>query len=139
GRCRPSYTIREGLMAVDQLPARLPRELPAPALSSLLTLTAHRPAIASSRLLLRLLEIVPGGLALFLISILTWGYVWVPNLVAVGLILFDVYWFWKSWTIGYHVLKGVRLMRHFKTRDWRGEYRFQPLAGRDALPLEGTR
>ena len=78
-------------MAVDQLPARLPRELPAPALSSLLTLTAHRPAIASSRLLLRLLEIVPGGLALFLISILTWGYIWVPNQVAIGLILFDLY------------------------------------------------
>jgi hypothetical protein len=126
-------------MAVDQLPVRLPRELPAPARSSLITLTAHRPAIASSRLLRRLLEIAPGGLAIFLISILTWGYVWIPNQVAIGLILFDLYWFWKSWTIGYHVLKGVRLMRHFKTRDWRAEYRFEQLAGRDVLPWDVIR
>src|ERR1043166_5842328 len=104
-------------MAVEQLPARLPRELPAPVRSSLLTLTAPKAAINTPRRLMRLLEIAPGALAIFLISILTWGYVWIPDQVAIGLILFDLYWFWKSWTIGFHVLKGVRLMRRFKERD----------------------
>jgi len=74
------------------------------------------------RAVMRVLEAVPGALALFLISTLIWGYVWFPVEIAVALLLFDVYWFWKSWTIAYHVLKGVRLMKRFRSTDWRLEY-----------------
>ena len=42
--------------------------------------------------------------------------------MAATLLVFDVYWLWKSWTIGYHVLKGSRIMRRFQKRDWRHEY-----------------
>jgi hypothetical protein len=75
------------------------------------------------RALTRLLEAIPGALALFLISTLFWGYIWFPVELAVALLLFDVYWLWKSWTIAYHVRKGVQLMRRFQATDWREEYR----------------
>src|SRR5437773_8133063 len=108
-------------MAVDPYPARLPRELPTakPAAIGLVhpglrpspgpplrVASAARTALADSPRLMRFLEMIPGGLALLLISILIWGYIWIPDQLAVGLILFDVYWLWKSWTIGYHVIKG---------------------------------
>src|SRR5437870_4665593 len=103
-------------MAVDQIPVR-----PAAAVAETFRPTANesltippfltRPRIGAppAPRLTRLLEMLPGGLALFLISILIWGYIWIPSYLAAGLIAFDLYWFWKSWTIGYHVLKGVRL------------------------------
>ena len=81
----------------------------------------------------RALEILPGALALCLISTLVWGYVWFPAELAVGLLLFDVYWLWKSWTIAYHVIKGVRLMRRYEGTIWRDEYR--RVAVRDPLVL----
>src|SRR5438046_255193 len=71
------------------------------------------------RVAIRALEIAPGAVALFLISSLFWGYVWFPHQLATALLVFDVYWLWKSWTIGYHVVKGVRIMRDFQSRDWR--------------------
>src|SRR5687767_6200462 len=106
-------------MAVEQLPARRPRELPAPGSIAIAgyapSLPARRPAPHAEsaswpRAVHRLLEVVPGALALFLISILVWGYIWFPAYIAAGLLIFDLYWLWKSWTIAYHVMKGVRLM-----------------------------
>src|SRR5215213_3669728 len=115
-------------MAVD-LPTRRPAKLsassiaiagrPPPALGAR---TGARKAPAWPRPLTRLLEMLPGATALFLISTLVWGYVWFPHELAIGLLLFDVYWLWKSWTIAYHVVKGVRIMRRFQSRDWRKEY-----------------
>jgi hypothetical protein len=64
----------------------------------------------------------PGATALFLISTLAWGYIWFPAELAVALLVFDVYWLWKSWTIAYHVVKGVRLMRRFQATNWRQQY-----------------
>jgi hypothetical protein len=71
----------------------------------------------------RALEAVPGLAALLLISTLVWGFIWFPTELAIGLLLFDLYWLWKSWTIGYHVIKGVRRMRRFQRVDWRERYR----------------
>src|SRR5690242_9996928 len=102
-------------MAIEQIPVRPAAAVAEPfrpvaaaeTLSIPPFLTRSRPgaAMASARVI-RLLEMTPGALALFLISVLVWGYIWIPSYLAAGLILFDVYWFWKSWTIGYHVLKG---------------------------------
>ena len=74
------------------------------------------------RAAIRVLEILPGAVALFLISYLVWGYVLFPGWVAATLLVFDVYWLWKSWTIGYHVIKGTRIMRRFQKLNWRHEY-----------------
>ncbi len=110
-------------MAVEQLPAPLPRELADPGRYHVpQSFPVHQIAAALSPGLKRVLEIVPGGLALFLISTLVWGYIFVPHELAIGLLLFDVYWLWKSWTIAFHVVKGVRLMRHSQAKDWRAEY-----------------
>ncbi|HLF80070.1 MAG TPA: hypothetical protein VJB57_21530, partial [Dehalococcoidia bacterium] len=119
-------------MAVE-LPARRTRDLPK---SSVAIATAVYPTVVLPRpvgrvaedarfqrkSLVRLLEIVPGATALFLISTLFWGYAWFPHELAVALLVFDVYWLWKSWTIAYHIRKGVRLMRRYQQRDWRAEH-----------------
>ena len=76
----------------------------------------------------------PGAVALFLISYLIWGYVLFPGWVA-GLSGFDVYWLWKSWTIGYHVIKGTRIMKRFQKTDWRHEYEYTMMRG---LPFNST-
>ena len=119
-------------MAVE-LPGR-PRELTA---VSGLTAVAGVPATAKApeieprayeaprpwpRAVVRVLEILPGALAIFLISTLLWGYVWFPVEIAIALLVFDIYWFWKSWTIAYHVMKGVRLIKRFQATNWRAEY-----------------
>src|SRR5215213_5417229 len=87
------------------------------------------------RAAMRALEILPGAVALFLISYLIWGYVLFPGWVAATLLVFDAYWLWKSWTIGYHVIKGSRIMRRFQTLDWRHEYEQAMMRG---LPFNNT-
>ena len=98
--------------------------------SSLLTETPPWPRAA-----IRALEILPGAVALFLISYLVWGYVLFPGVVAATLLVFDGYWLWKSWTIGYHVIKGARIMRRFQAMDWRREYEHTMMRG---LPFNNT-
>ncbi len=88
----------------------------------------------SRQTLVRALEIIPGAAALFLISSLVWGYIWFPTELAVALLVFDVYWLWKSWTIAYHVRKGVRLMREAQARDWRADHAMQAARDPDILP-----
>jgi hypothetical protein len=90
-------------------------------------------------LAVRAIEIVPGALALFLISTLVWGFVWFPREIATGLLFFNAYWLWKSWTIGYHSLKGVRLMRQYQKRNWRSDYRLIAEQCLDVLPWESVR
>src|SRR5262245_40272560 len=81
------------------------------------------------RMAIRALEILPGAFALFLISSLVWGYVLFPGWVAATLLVFDAYWLWKSWTIGYHVVKGTRIMKRFQKLDWRREYEREATTG----------
>jgi hypothetical protein len=136
-------------MAVD-LPVRSPRELPAPdavavagyAPPSLATRPLPRIVTESKpwpRPLVRMLEAVPGALALFLISSLIWGYIWFPAEIAVALLIFDVYWLWKSWTIAFHVMKGVRLIRRYQAIDWRQEYERHAGLGLPALSWDAVR
>jgi hypothetical protein len=138
-------------MAVEQLPARLPRELPAtgPRRITVAALTAtaspnwieHQQINARwlDRVSQRALEILPGAIALFLISSLIWGYLFVPSELAVALLIFDVYWLWKSWTIAFHVVKGMRLMRRAQATDWRAEYEALLCRRGGLLPWDGIR
>jgi hypothetical protein len=136
-------------MAVEQLPARLPRELPAPGAGRGAAVAAFgipfervvHPARRrnASRAATRLLEIVPGAAALILISSLVWGYIWFPHQLAVALLVFDMYWLWKSWTIAVHVKKGMRLMEQAQATDWRAEYQAALCRRGDVLPWDGIR
>jgi hypothetical protein len=137
-------------MAVEQLPARLPRELPAPGASRvaaaavLRTIPFERAVPAAQRrraayLTTRLLEIMPGAAALLLISSLVWGYIWFPHQLAVALLAFDLYWLWKSWTIAVHVRKGMRRIAEAESTDWRAEYQAALSRRGDVLPWDGIR
>jgi hypothetical protein len=113
-------------MAIE-LPAHRLRQLEtATASASLETILA--PPLKPQRefvlqpLFVRGLEVLTGALALLLITSLIWGFLWFPKYVTVAVLLFDAYWLWKSWTIGYHALKGARLLRENASRDWRAEY-----------------
>ena len=129
-------------MAIE-LPARRPQDFARSAVAaaryppaSIGVRPATRPAAEAGswpRFAVRALEVLTGALALFLISTLVWGYVWFPAELAVALLVFDVYWLWKSWTIAYHVVKGVRLMRHYESLNWREEY--DKAASRDLFVL----
>ncbi len=136
-------------MAIEQLPTKLPRELSsheavisAEAVVLPIERRDERPRASASEWpswLNRLLEMVPGSVALFLISSIFWGYAWFPRQIAVALIAFDAYWLWKSWTIAYHVVKGTRLIRHFQAQDWKEQYRFARARGEDVLPWDEIR
>jgi Glycosyl transferase family group 2 len=73
-------------------------------------------------LLFKACEILPAAVALGVIFGLVVGPFWFPNELLIGVLIFEAYWLWKSWTIGYHALKGVRLMRADLGNDWRAEH-----------------
>jgi hypothetical protein len=114
-------------MAVEPIPARLRSEARTAAVEPFVfspeTIESISVARGWPRWLVRAIEMGPGALALFLISTLVWGYIWFPTALAVGLLIFDAYWLWKSWTIGFHVMKGVRTIKRFQQRNWREEHR----------------
>ncbi len=74
--------------------------------------------IKHDRLVHRLLEILPGAFSWTLILFPLWGSFWVPHYVAYFIIIFDIYWFYKS-----GVLAFTAVLSHFKIRasekyDW---------------------
>jgi hypothetical protein len=86
--------------------------------------------------LVRAMEMMPGALAIFLISSLLWGYAVSPAVIATLLLVFDGYWLWKSWTIGYHAIKGVRLIRQTLRTHQRREYERLAIEGADVVPWQ---
>src|SRR5687768_17026612 len=127
----PAYSSPElppeaGRTAVAAIPTSLPRQASVRPL-------AYQPVLSRS-LSYRLLEMLPGAVALFLISVLVWGFIWFPTPLAIGLLVFDAYWLWKSWTIAYHAVKGLRLVRQAALTNWRVEYEFRRRQNDDALP-----
>lgn len=66
----------------------------------------------------RLLEIVIPGLSWLLITMPFWLSFWHPALVAYLIITFDVYWFYKSFSLAYFAIRSyVTLQAHTKV-DW---------------------
>lgn len=66
----------------------------------------------------RFLEILPGTFSWTLILFPIWGSFWIPHYVAYYIILFDLFWFYKSGTLAV-----TSLLSHFKLRasvnyDW---------------------
>lgn len=86
---------------------------------------------------MRVMQALPGFTALTLIVTLFTGYALFPTALAVGLIMFDVYWLWKSWTIVFHAVKGYRLIKQSQLRDWRADY--DDTKGLRAIPWESVK
>ena len=125
----------------------MPRQLTHRAESEAAVLVAPPPAIevvaapskALSPRMHRALEILPGALAIFLISTMFWGYALIPGVIATMLLIFDCYWLWKSWTVGYHALKGVRLVRQTLRTHQKREYQRMAIEGADVLPWDAVK
>ena len=99
------------------------------------TWTAKSPARLSPSLN-RALEIAPAAVSLFLISFVFWGYLLIPSLAAAAILLFDAYWLWKSWTIGFHARKGVLLIKKTLRRSARRDYERLKAQGVNVLPWD---
>lgn len=94
-----------------------------------------------SRIGLRMLDVLPLALALALITFLVWGAIWVPIALVAVLLVFDVYWAWRSINTGIHTIRGYRALKETARIDWRHKYDAETftLGGRkpDVLDWDG--
>lgn len=75
-------------------------------------------AVDPHRLLIRLLEIVPGALTWFtLIGLGVLAFVF-PRWIAIFIILYDLYWLIRAVYISVHLLASYRLLRRHRGIDW---------------------
>lgn len=66
----------------------------------------------------RFLEILPGSFSWFFILFPVWGSLWIPHYVAYYIILFDIFWFYKSGSLAFtSVLSHIKL-NAAKKYDW---------------------
>ncbi len=78
----------------------------------------------------RFLEILPGTFSWSLILFPVWGSFWIPHYVAYYIILFDVFWFYKSGSLAL-----TSVLSHFKLNaakkyDWLADAKRQPDFGK---------
>lgn len=70
------------------------------------------------RKIYRFLEILPGFLSwstIILIFIVSWQW---PVAAAIFIILFDVYWLFKTVYLSLHLSNSLKIMRHYQKRQW---------------------
>lgn len=87
----------------------------------------------------RLLEILPGATAILIITSLIWGTFVMPFGLAVLLIAFDVYWFWRSVNTAIHVVRGRSVLKREEKIDWRARYDEAKAQGKAFLNWEDIR
>ncbi|OGH02975.1 MAG: hypothetical protein A2798_00925 [Candidatus Levybacteria bacterium RIFCSPHIGHO2_01_FULL_37_17] len=66
----------------------------------------------------RALEMMPGTLAWFLILFPVWGSFFIPLVVAYFILFFDVYWFYKSFTLAATAFIASRKIKEAEKKDW---------------------
>src|SRR6202011_2710513 len=66
----------------------------------------------------RLLEILPTATVWLIITAPIWAAILAPAALGFGLILFSIYWLWKSLGFASGVLIGFWKMHHAQQRDW---------------------
>ena len=88
------------------------------------------------RLAQRLLEILPGAAALFLITSLVWGTFLAPLPLAIMLLAFDLYWLWRSVNGAIHIVRGHSLLKREAKVDWRQRYEAARAEGKAYLRWE---
>src|SRR4030043_281133 len=67
---------------------------------------------------IRILEIAIASLSWILITMPLWLSFWHPALVAYLIITFDVYWFYKSFTLALHAVQSFVTMNAHVKIDW---------------------
>jgi len=68
--------------------------------------------------IIRFLEIVPGAIIWIAFILPVFLSFIIPAAVATYVIIFDLYWLYKSIVMGYHLITGYRLMKHDIKIDW---------------------
>ena len=79
-----------------------------------------------ARLPRRALEMLPGTVTWSLLTFPIWGAVLLPDKLAYFLLVFNIYWFYKSFTMAICAVAGYRQLRRDQARDWLGEARQMP-------------
>src|SRR5437588_10332486 len=74
----------------------------------------------------RTLEILPTATVWALITAPAWGAIFAPVALGTFLILFSIYWLWKSLCFAAGVLIGFYRMHRAQQRDWLAEARQLP-------------
>jgi len=72
----------------------------------------------SERWLFRFLEILPGAiswLTLILMFLVSWQW---PVVAAVFIILFDIYWFFKTFYFTFHLAHSFKILRNYQKKNW---------------------
>jgi hypothetical protein len=87
----------------------------------------------------RALEILPGASALFVISTFIWGAIFLPVPLIIMLLLFDLYWAWRSINAGYHVVRGRMVLKREAKVDWHQRYCEAAAAGKAYLRWDDVR
>jgi len=82
--------------------------------------------IKKERLIQRLLEILPGFVSWNLILFPVWGAFVAPIMVAYFILLFDIFWFYKSITFAFFAIIAHLRIEASKRMDWLGELKFFP-------------
>jgi hypothetical protein len=80
----------------------------------------------SGRLKGRALEILPGALTWSLVSIPIWGALLFPDKLAYFLLVFNVYWFYKSATMAICAVAGYRRLKRDQRHEWLAEAQSLP-------------
>ncbi len=79
----------------------------------------------------RVLEILPTATVWLIITAPIWAAILLPSVLGFGLILFSIYWLWKSFGFASGVLIGFWRLHVSQQRDWLGES--SALPGHDTL------
>src|SRR6266850_1269328 len=85
---------------------------PAPALTTVNHVRSNASGVA------RLLEILPTATVWLIITAPVWGAILAPEGLGFGLLLFSVYWLWKSSSFAAGVAIGYWRLHHAQNRDW---------------------
>ncbi len=73
----------------------------------------------------RFLEILPGTFSWTLILFPIWGAFWIPHYVAYYIILFDIFWFYKSGALALTAVLSHLKLRASEKYDWSGDAKKQ--------------
>src|SRR6266851_3199731 len=74
----------------------------------------------------RVLEILPTATVWLIITAPIWAAILAPAALGFGMILFSVYWLWKSLSFASGVLIGFWRLHHTQQRDWSSAARGLP-------------
>ena len=66
----------------------------------------------------RVLEFLPGSIAWTIILAPAIGGLFIPNVIAYGVIIFLTYWFYKSFKSAFYSFKGYFIVKHWETINW---------------------